>query len=63
MLRDNSRLSWRLTETQLAQLLRSAAAQAQEDGDMSSEETRVFYTSGQSEDMSPACHPMYVLQS
>ncbi|XP_037530358.1 NACHT domain- and WD repeat-containing protein 1 [Nematolebias whitei] len=44
-LHDNSVLSWRFTEMQLLQLLRSAAADSKADGDNTSEDTRLFYTS------------------
>uniref|UniRef100_A0A8P4KHN5 NACHT domain-containing protein n=2 Tax=Dicentrarchus labrax TaxID=13489 RepID=A0A8P4KHN5_DICLA len=43
--RDSNVLSWRLTETQLLQLLRSAAADAEAAGDITAEEKQRFYTS------------------
>ncbi|XP_035504402.2 NACHT domain- and WD repeat-containing protein 1 [Scophthalmus maximus] len=43
--RDNEVLSWRFTENQLLQLLRSAAAAAEAAGDITSEQKQKFYTS------------------
>ncbi|CAN9500293.1 unnamed protein product [Ophioblennius macclurei] len=43
--RNKSVLAWRLTETRLLQLLRSAASQAEDAGDMIAAQTRDFYTS------------------
>ncbi|XP_075997595.1 NACHT domain- and WD repeat-containing protein 1 [Genypterus blacodes] len=43
--RDSDVLSWRLTETQLLQLLRSAATAAETDGDITAEQKQCFYTS------------------
>nr|XP_046248190.1 NACHT domain- and WD repeat-containing protein 1 [Scatophagus argus] len=43
--RDNDLLSWRLTETQLLQHLRSAAADAEAAGDITAEQKQKFYTS------------------
>lgn len=45
--RDKDLLSWRLTETQLLQLLRSAATEAEAAGDITAEQKQLFYTSGQ----------------
>lgn len=45
--RDNDVLSWRFTETQLLQLLRSAATDAEAAGDITAEQKQHFYTSGQ----------------
>ncbi|XP_069578542.1 NACHT domain- and WD repeat-containing protein 1 [Brachyistius frenatus] len=42
---DNSVVSWRLAETQLLKLLRSAAAAAETSGDITAEQKQVFYTS------------------
>ncbi|XP_055363953.1 NACHT domain- and WD repeat-containing protein 1 isoform X1 [Betta splendens] len=42
---DNSVLSWRYIETQLLQLLRSAATDAEADGDITAEQKQLFYTS------------------
>uniref|UniRef100_A0A3Q3BE57 NACHT and WD repeat domain containing 1 n=1 Tax=Kryptolebias marmoratus TaxID=37003 RepID=A0A3Q3BE57_KRYMA len=44
-LHDNSVLSWRFAETHLLQVLRSAATDAEADGDITFEERRLFYTS------------------
>lgn len=44
---DKDVLSWRFTETRLLQLLRSAATDAENDGDITAEQKRLFYTSGQ----------------
>uniref|UniRef100_UPI0037E90AD6 NACHT domain- and WD repeat-containing protein 1 n=1 Tax=Semicossyphus pulcher TaxID=241346 RepID=UPI0037E90AD6 len=44
-LRDNDLLSWRFTETQLLQLLRSAATDAEAAGDITAEQKQHFYTS------------------
>lgn len=38
--------SWRFTETQLLQLLRSAASEAEAEGEITAEQKRSFYTSG-----------------
>ncbi|KAM3619409.1 uncharacterized protein V6R79_007732 [Siganus canaliculatus] len=43
--RDDNVLSWRFTETQLLQLLRSAATDAEADGDITAEQKQQFYTS------------------
>ncbi|XP_070817792.1 NACHT domain- and WD repeat-containing protein 1 [Chaetodon trifascialis] len=43
--RDNDVLSWRFTETQLLQLLRSAATDAEAAGDITAEQKQHFYTS------------------
>ncbi|XP_068176521.1 NACHT domain- and WD repeat-containing protein 1 [Antennarius striatus] len=43
--RDNNVLAWRLTETQLLQLLRSAAADAEAAGDITAEQKHRFYAS------------------
>ncbi|XP_022614773.1 NACHT domain- and WD repeat-containing protein 1 [Seriola dumerili] len=43
--RDNDVLSWRFTETQLLQLLRSAATDAEAAGDITAEQRQQFYTS------------------
>ncbi|GAA6217418.1 NACHT domain- and WD repeat-containing protein 1-like [Lates japonicus] len=43
--RDSDVLSWRLTETQLLQLLRSAAAAAEAAGDVTAGQKQHFYTS------------------
>lgn len=45
--RDKDLLSWRVTETQLLQLLRSAAADAKTAGDITAEQEQEFFTSGQ----------------
>ncbi|XP_047443934.1 NACHT domain- and WD repeat-containing protein 1, partial [Mugil cephalus] len=42
---DRDVLSWRDTENQLLDVLRSAATRAEEDGDITSGQKRVFYTS------------------
>ncbi|XP_035987690.1 NACHT domain- and WD repeat-containing protein 1 isoform X2 [Fundulus heteroclitus] len=47
-LHDNDLLSWRLTESQLLQLLRSAAAEAEAAGDISAEQKQVLCSSGES---------------
>lgn len=44
---DNNVLAWRFTETRLLQLLRSAATDAEADGDITAEQKQHFYTSGQ----------------
>ncbi|XP_039984385.1 NACHT domain- and WD repeat-containing protein 1 [Xiphias gladius] len=46
--RSNNVLSWNFTETQLLQLLRSAATDAEAAGDIAAEQKQHFYTSGQS---------------
>ncbi|XP_037624904.1 NACHT domain- and WD repeat-containing protein 1 isoform X1 [Sebastes umbrosus] len=43
--RDNDLLSWRFTETQLLQLLRSAATEAEAAGDITVEQKQHFFTS------------------
>ncbi|KAE8294698.1 NACHT domain- and WD repeat-containing protein 1 [Larimichthys crocea] len=43
--RDKDLLSWRVTETQLLQLLRSAAADAKTAGDITAEQEQEFFTS------------------
>ncbi|XP_071342720.1 NACHT domain- and WD repeat-containing protein 1 [Trachinotus anak] len=43
--RDNNVLSWRLIETQLLQLLRSSATDAEAAGDITAEQKQHFYTS------------------
>ncbi|XP_029285414.1 NACHT domain- and WD repeat-containing protein 1 [Cottoperca gobio] len=43
--RDNNLLSWRFTETQLLQLLRSAATDAEAAGDITAEQKQHFFTS------------------
>lgn len=45
--RDKNVLSWRFTETQLLQLLRAAATDAEAAGDITAEQKQNFYTSGQ----------------
>ncbi|KAM9358458.1 NACHT domain- and WD repeat-containing protein 1 [Symphorus nematophorus] len=45
--RDNDVLSWRFTETQLLQLLRGAASDAEAAGDITAEQKQEFFTSGQ----------------
>ncbi|KAK2835073.1 hypothetical protein Q5P01_015557 [Channa striata] len=42
---DNDVLSWRFTETRLLQLLRSAATDAETDGDITAEQKQQFFTS------------------
>ncbi|XP_032427977.1 NACHT domain- and WD repeat-containing protein 1 isoform X2 [Xiphophorus hellerii] len=44
-LHDDDLLSWRVTESQLLQLLRSAAAEAETAGDITAEQKRLFYSS------------------
>ncbi|KAM4738512.1 NACHT domain- and WD repeat-containing protein 1 [Anableps anableps] len=44
-LHDNDLLSWRITESQLLQLLRSAAAEAEAAGDITAEQKQLFYSS------------------
>lgn len=44
---DKNVLSWRFTETRLLQFLRSAAADAEADGDITAEQKQLFHTSGQ----------------
>ncbi|CAB1324586.1 unnamed protein product [Coregonus sp. 'balchen'] len=44
-LQDNSVISWRYTEARLLQLLRTAAVQAEEDGDISAEQKHQFFKS------------------
>ncbi|XP_032427976.1 NACHT domain- and WD repeat-containing protein 1 isoform X1 [Xiphophorus hellerii] len=46
-LHDDDLLSWRVTESQLLQLLRSAAAEAETAGDITAEQKRLFYSSGE----------------
>ncbi|KAL7396393.1 hypothetical protein ABVT39_005119 [Epinephelus coioides] len=43
--RDNNLLSWRFTETQLLQLLRAAATDAEAAGDVTAEQKQHFFTS------------------
>lgn len=47
LLRNKNVLSWRLTETQLLQLLRSAATDSEAAGDITAEQKQHFYTSGE----------------
>ncbi|XP_045061689.1 NACHT domain- and WD repeat-containing protein 1 [Coregonus clupeaformis] len=44
-LQDDSVISWRYTEARLLQLLRTAAVQAEEDGDISAEQKHQFFKS------------------
>lgn len=44
---DKDVVSWRLTETKLLQLLRSAATTAEKDGDITTEQKQRFFSSGQ----------------
>lgn len=44
--RDNNVVSWRFTETQLLQFLRTAATKAEADGDITAEQKQLFYRSG-----------------
>ncbi|XP_014870471.1 NACHT domain- and WD repeat-containing protein 1 isoform X1 [Poecilia latipinna] len=46
-LHDDDLLSWRVTESQLLQLLRSAAAEAETAGDITAEQKQLFYSSGE----------------
>lgn len=55
-LQDDSVISWRYTEARLLQLLRTAAVQAEEDGDITVEQKHQFFKSGQSLPMSWTSH-------
>lgn len=55
--RDENLLSWRLTETQVLQLLRSAATDAEAAGDITEEQKQLYFTSGQ------ICRPRRVFVS
>ncbi|XP_054899849.1 LOW QUALITY PROTEIN: NACHT domain- and WD repeat-containing protein 1 [Poeciliopsis prolifica] len=46
-LHDDDLQSWQITESQLLQLLRSAAAEAETDGDITPQQKRLFYSSGE----------------
>lgn len=46
-LRNKNVLSWHLTETQLLQLLRSAATDSEAAGDITAEQKHLFFTSGE----------------
>uniref|UniRef100_A0A3B5ARN5 NACHT and WD repeat domain containing 1 n=1 Tax=Stegastes partitus TaxID=144197 RepID=A0A3B5ARN5_9TELE len=48
---DSHVLSWRLTETQLLQLLRSAATDSEAAGDITTEQKQHFHTSGENVDV------------
>ncbi|XP_044216744.1 LOW QUALITY PROTEIN: NACHT domain- and WD repeat-containing protein 1 [Thunnus albacares] len=56
---DKDVLSWRLTETQLLQLLRSAATDAEAAGDITAEQKQLFYTSGQTAEMLHTAFPIF----
>ncbi|PWA28096.1 hypothetical protein CCH79_00020831 [Gambusia affinis] len=55
-LHDDNLLSWRVTESRLLQLLRSAATEAEAAGDITAEQKRLFYSSGETWTC-PQTHP------